>query len=176
MWTYRFHGIRLCARQKFYQEKTTPAAAASRRTRRGEGLSKYAPAWLGLRWQAQRDTAFASAEISRLKPRSRPRESAVAAPALPAHSKTLRAVRESSVNASRFGLRQPSAAFPRAQSVFRFTILNLRPPKILSRKNHPGRGGVPAHPARGVHAASTHARHRAWKIPNAPARSDAEAG
>jgi hypothetical protein len=25
----------------------------------------------------------------------------------------------------------------------------LRPPKILSRKNHPGRGGVPAHPARG---------------------------
>jgi hypothetical protein len=33
---------------------------------------------------------------------------------------------------------------------FRFTLLTLRPPKILSRKNHPGRGGVPAHPARGT--------------------------
>jgi len=30
-----------------------------------------------------------------------------------------------------------------------FTDLTLRPPKILSRKNHPGRGGVPAPPARG---------------------------
>src|ERR1039458_409298 len=36
----------------------------------------------------------------------------------------------------------------------RFTLLNLRPPKILSRKNHPGRGGVPAHPARGQPALS----------------------
>jgi hypothetical protein len=42
---------------------------------------------LGLRWQAQRDTAFARTEILRSQFGSRPPESAVAAPALPAHSK-----------------------------------------------------------------------------------------
>jgi hypothetical protein len=50
------------------------------------------PARHGLRWQAQRDTAFArTSRIENLKAR-RPPESAVAAPALLAHSKTLRAI------------------------------------------------------------------------------------
>ena len=40
-----------------------------------------------LRWQAQRDTAFARAKILRIKSRPRLCESAVAAPALPTHSK-----------------------------------------------------------------------------------------
>jgi hypothetical protein len=31
---FSFHNFCLCARQEFYQAKTTPAAAASRRTRR----------------------------------------------------------------------------------------------------------------------------------------------
>jgi hypothetical protein len=35
------------------------------------------------------------------------------APLKPAHSKTLRAIRESQANASRLGLRRPSAALPR---------------------------------------------------------------
>jgi hypothetical protein len=74
-------------------------------------LSKSAPACPGLRWQAQRDTAFARAKFFHIKSRFRPLESAVAASALPAHSKTLRAVRKSPVNASRLGLRRPSAAF-----------------------------------------------------------------
>jgi hypothetical protein len=46
-----------------------------------------APACLGLRGQAQRDPAFARTEIYRITDISRPPESAVAAPALPAHSK-----------------------------------------------------------------------------------------
>jgi hypothetical protein len=45
-----------------------------------------APACLGLRGQAQRDPAFARTEIFRITNVSRPPESAVAAPALPAHS------------------------------------------------------------------------------------------
>ena len=44
---------------------------------------------LGLRWQAKRDTAFARTEIFRVQFVSRPPESAVAAPALPAHSKII---------------------------------------------------------------------------------------
>ena len=36
----------------------------------------------------------------------------------------------------------------------------LRPPKILSRKNHPSRGGVPAHPARGQTAFSASQRRQ----------------
>jgi len=67
-------------------------------------------------------------------------------------------------------------SFPILNVVFRFTLLTLRPLEILSRKNHPGRSSVPAHPARDVHAASTHARQHAQKVSNAPARSDAEAG
>jgi len=45
------------------------------------------PDIFGLRWQAQRDTAFARAKIFRINSISRPPESAVAAPALPAQSK-----------------------------------------------------------------------------------------
>ena len=43
-----------------------------------------------------------------------------------------------------------AAGFARRTGVcfFRFTILTLRPPKILSRKNHPGSGSVPAQPER----------------------------
>ena len=43
---------------------------------------------LGLRWQAQRDTAFARTEVFRNTSRQCSPESAVAAPALPAHSMT----------------------------------------------------------------------------------------
>jgi hypothetical protein len=54
-----------------------PDAASSSATCRGRHF--------GLRWQAQRDTAFARAENHRLEWRQRALESAVAAPALPAH-------------------------------------------------------------------------------------------
>jgi hypothetical protein len=51
------------------------------------GTSARAPAGLGLRGQAQRDPAFARTQSFRFTNGSRPPESAVAAPALPAHSK-----------------------------------------------------------------------------------------
>jgi hypothetical protein len=40
--------------------------------------------------------------------------------------------------------------------IFHFLILPWCPPKILSRKNHPGSGSVPAHPARGCVAETGH--------------------
>jgi hypothetical protein len=43
------------------------------------------PSCLGLRWQAERDTAFARAPRFIISPFLSPRESAVAAGALPAH-------------------------------------------------------------------------------------------
>jgi hypothetical protein len=57
----------------------------------------------------------------------------------------------------------------------RFTILTLRPAKILSRKNHTGGGGVPAQSGRGVHAASTHELTVARKFLRRSA-TDIEAG
>jgi hypothetical protein len=60
----------------------------------------FTPACLGLRWQAQRDTAFARTEIFHFKLRFRPLESAVAAPALPAHSMTLRVHRSKSIHSA----------------------------------------------------------------------------
>jgi len=69
----------------------------------------------GLRWQAQRDTAFARTEIFRIKFVSRPPESAVAAPALPAQSKIvhpkLNSGKESVANAE-FGMRSAECADP----------------------------------------------------------------
>ena len=56
------------------------------------GALNRAAACLGLRWQAGRDTAFARAEIFQVSSPLCPLESAVAAPALPAHSKTSRSL------------------------------------------------------------------------------------
>jgi hypothetical protein len=60
--------------------------------------------------------------------------------------------------------------------VFPFHNFDFAPAKNFIKKKPPQPPGVPAHPARGVHAASTHARQHAQKIFNASARSDAEAG
>jgi hypothetical protein len=57
-----------------------------------------------------------------------------------------------------------------------FHTFAVVPAKNFINRNRPGCGGIPAHPARGVHAASTHGRPPARKISNAPARSDTEAG
>jgi len=72
----------ICARQKFYQEKTTPSARR--------------PGAIGARPTGIPPVAALPESARGL-----------------AQSKTLRAVCKSPVNASRLGLRQPSAAFPR---------------------------------------------------------------
>ena len=135
----------LCARQKYYQERTIPAAAASQRTRRAaftplqltpaRPREKF-PTPSPLRTLKRAEARAPFEQMRRPSASERLPRHPKSARGL-AHSKTLRAVRKSPVNASRFGLRQPSAAFPRAHNHCRFTLLPLRPPKILSRQKSP---------------------------------------
>jgi hypothetical protein len=59
---------------------------------------------------------------------------------------------------------------------YSFHTFDFAPAKNFIKKKPPRLHGVPAQTARGVHAASAPARQHAWKIFNAPASSDIEAG
>jgi hypothetical protein len=59
--------------------------------------------------------------------------------------------------------------------VLSFHKIDFAPAKNFIKKKPPRLRPVPAPPARGVHAASVHARPPAWEISNVPAGSDVEA-